>query len=183
MTNPPSVSNEGLQSDPLKINQLRTGDLVFFSGDTPLEKGCRWLTRCGFSHVGMILVENGKVYVWESDIGQSYKPGPRLIPLLEKLARYKGNKILGYRPYTGTDISHTNFLSLIEKYQDKKFDEYMLGWYTNGYIQTKGIYCSKLISIMYNDLGVMNSNIIDTCPRDWWLLNVGWLGKQQVYTF
>ena len=109
------------------MNNLTTGSLIFLSGDTYGERVCKLIDQSIFSHVGLVFVEDGVHYVFECDVGQGYKSGVRVIPLWDKLTRYKGCKIGAIRVLHCDD--HNNHISINpQKYLDLEFDSWMFSW-------------------------------------------------------
>ncbi len=78
-----------------KRDHLKTGDLVFFSGDHWLSGLIRWRSRSAWSHVGMVIKidEMDRIFVAESTL----EVGVRLIPMSFILKNYGGN----YNAYQG----------------------------------------------------------------------------------
>jgi hypothetical protein len=74
---------------------VRTGDLIFCSGNALMSKAIQWKSKSVWSHSGMIvrLEEMDRVFVLES----VETMGVRLIPLSKVLYDYEGNR----RPYQG----------------------------------------------------------------------------------
>jgi hypothetical protein len=71
-------------------DNLKTGDLIFFSGKHWLSDLIRWRSKSGFSHVGLVvrLPEIDKVFLIESIISH----GVRLIPFSGIYGDYFGDK-------------------------------------------------------------------------------------------
>lgn len=91
------------------LENVKNGDLIFFSGSSPSENMIKWYTSSKFSHVAMCVIEDEQpknnnisksknVFIVEADIGQGSKKGVRIIPFLKKIKRYSGiDKIFGWR--------------------------------------------------------------------------------------
>jgi Permuted papain-like amidase enzyme, YaeF/YiiX, C92 family len=88
---------------------LKTGDLIFFSGYHWLSGLIRWRTKSGFSHVGMVvkLDEIDKVFLIESVIGN----GVRIIPFSAIFLDYEGHQ----KGYNGRVMLASNSLLTAEK--------------------------------------------------------------------
>jgi hypothetical protein len=79
---------------------LKTGDVVLFSGKGGISTGIKWLTNSKWSHVGMVLrlPEWDAVMLWESttlnDIADvesgKERKGVQIVPLSERVKKYKG---------------------------------------------------------------------------------------------
>ena len=146
---------------------LKTGDLVFMSGNSVSEAIIRLFVRCEYSHVGMIFVSEGKTYVWEADVGQGKKEGPRLIEFDDKvLAFHKRSQYpIFVRRYTGPRIEDESMLKIIEKYVNKPMS--FAGWiYSDGPEETEGVCCSTLIGFTLRELGLFAGNPNFLSPRD-----------------
>jgi len=144
------------------LEEVGNGDLIFFCGDTPGERTCRWCTNTMFSHVGMLFKERNPesgedvIYVWESDLGQKTKDGPRLIRLDDKLKKYHGQNYFMWRKLKSNNPSTENIMKVVEKYKSYKFDDKMLSWWVSypflGFIHDsikdeKKVFCSELIAL------------------------------------
>lgn len=113
---------------------LKTGDLVLLSGDTQGEKLCRHFANSPFSHVAMVCVDTDLAsgqYILECDLGQGRKSGVRVIGLVEKLRRYKGQRVVGYKRLVSSQsntISSEELMRYVNKVMDVKQDNLMLTW-------------------------------------------------------
>lgn len=74
---------------------LKSGDLLFFSGDHWLSSMIRTRSRSAWSHVGIVLriEEMNRVFLVESVLGN----GVRMVPMSYVFKNYGGN----YQPYVG----------------------------------------------------------------------------------
>lgn len=155
-------------------------DLLFLSGNTSGEKTCRWFTGSCFSHVAMLfrtldVNDSTKTvaYVWESDLGCRAKDGPRVIRLKDKLKRYKGYRIGGYRKLIANSVAikpnESQLLDIITRYVDKDFDEYIMSWFVSGnnaisqaiYNTIKNedtVFCSELVASTLRDIKILPSD-------------------------
>jgi hypothetical protein len=159
------------------------GDLILMSGNTRGERVCRYFTDSIFSHVGLLFREIHPVtgedilYIWDSDLGQKTKDGPRILPLKDKLSRYHGYHFLSWRRlnFSAKDLNCStkdrptteNILKIVEKYKDYDFDEKMLTWWTsggflslfNGLFENKDkLFCSQLIALTLQSEGILNKD-------------------------
>lgn len=77
---------------------LNTGDIVLFSGKGIFSLGIKWITRCKWSHVGMIVMIDNVAHILESttmcNVNDIYlnKPisGVQVVPYAERVAAYDG---------------------------------------------------------------------------------------------
>lgn len=156
------------------LKGVQTGDLILMTGKTYSEKLIRRITRSPFSHVAMVVVEEGIVYLWESDVGQSRKEGSRVIELKEKLKRYKGEKKGLWLKWVDSPSTPrptvAQLLPIISTYKDITmpfgFEYYLFSGYPNSFIYNvmkptsngesipPDMYCSELIANTLQKLGI-----------------------------
>lgn len=83
--------------------QLKTGDVVLFSGKGGVSEWIKWFTGSKWSHVGMVMVLESydSVLLWESttlgdlpdvESGKSHR-GVQLVGLRERIAGYGGEEV------------------------------------------------------------------------------------------
>lgn len=143
---------------------VSNGDLIFFCGDTKGERTCRWCTNSMYSHVGMLFVEPDPnnnfetiVYVWEADVGQHSKRGPRVIKLIDKLKKYHGFPYFMWRRLQCSNNNRpttASILKVIEMYKSYEFDDQMLSWWFANcdmlqplFKSEFSMFCSELIAM------------------------------------
>lgn len=151
------------------LSQVKTGDLILLSGTSRGERLIRAVTRSPYSHVAMVVVENGTPYLWESDVGQRVKDGVRVIELREKLSLYKGEKIglwLKFKDETKRP-SRESIVALLNKYLDMKIPKcmeyYLFSSSPSSYFykeskEEDAMYCSELVAQTLQDLEVLDKN-------------------------
>ena len=118
------------------IATVDNGDLIFLSGSTFSEKTIKFWTRSHFSHVGIIVreidAESGESvpYILEADYGGGHKDGVRLMKLEDKLSRYRGSSIGGWRRRVGYRPKTDKMLKFVGELLDRNFemDPNMLCW-------------------------------------------------------
>jgi hypothetical protein len=152
------------------LKEANTGDLVFFSGTTLAERAIKIYTRSPFSHVGIIFKdvdEHGKQipFLWEADIGQSQKDGPRVIKLSDKIERWKGDRRIGFRKYKGDRPSKEVMMGIVSNYINLDMDSSMMSWLWSSYPSSKifqsnhdpkKVFCSELVAITLQTLGILS---------------------------
>jgi hypothetical protein len=140
---------------------LDNGDLIFFSGATKGEAAISTYTNCYFTHIGFLFREEGVVYIWEADLGQAYRGGPRVIRLKDKLERWKGEKIFCIKRYIGDRPQLNDILRVIQKYVEWDMDENMVSWFLPQFSHLlrdeKKLFCSELVIRTFVELGMMSS--------------------------
>ncbi len=162
---PPYIEKSDISSLSLDrfLDKVGNGDLLLLSGSTKGEKSCKWATGSVFSHVGFLFREvnpdgNNIVYIWEADVGQGSRNGPRVMALEDKLARYHGHKVLGWRQLSGPRPSLKEILKLVPKYSKKTLDTEMWSWVLNGFVKDdKKVFCSELTAMTLQDLKILDS--------------------------
>lgn len=137
------------------------GDLVFFSGKTYGDNICKFFSSSYYSHVGMLvreIDENGKnvLYIWDADIGQGMKPGPRLQPVSDKIKRYSGHKYMAWKKIKGNRPKTLDILKIVMKYKNYEQDTVMGKWIFDFFPRKdKHIFCSELIALTLQQLGIL----------------------------
>lgn len=176
---------------PKLMDQVSTGDVILMEGDSYGERVMKWCTRSIFSHVALVIRvkkyeesspdQEEIVYLWESDLGQKKKAGPRLIPLKEKLKLYKGSKIAAWRPLKSTSSakkpSPEDFISIVKKYLEYDMDHRVLTWWFAGWwnwayslFKTDNkMFCSELVASTLQEIGILKKDRQPAwyCPGDW----------------
>ena len=149
-----------------EMKNMKTGDLLFFSGLSTIDDVIKRYTSSYISHVGMIILENNVLYLFEADNGQGYKRGVRVIPLKEKLERYKGEKFYILRKID-VEISKDEILNEIKRYidMDLNVDNFLTKSNTEG---GKTTYCSQLIIDVLRDMKIYKNDVKNTSvtPKD-----------------
>lgn len=166
-----SLQNKELCEYSKFLKKANNGDLVLFSGDTRGERTCRWASGSPFSHVGIVFREflDGKniLYIWEADVGQGSRKGPRIMKLEDKIAKYKGFKILGWtalkeelRP------SREAILALVPDYRRYTLDNLMLVWVLSKLGLSKllsrrrdSVFCSELVALSLQRLKILEGSL------------------------
>lgn len=149
------------------LQHADNGDLVLMSGDTRGERVCRWFSHSMYSHVGILFREKHPqtgediLYIWDADLGQGMKEGPRVMPLKDKLQKYRGFPYIMWRkcsPSKGIDRPTTeNIMKIVEKYKDYEFDDYMWTWLLgpSWRMSTNSVFCSELVALTMQELGML----------------------------
>lgn len=186
------------------LAEAKTGDAILMAGHSPGERVMKSCTRSIFSHIGLLLREDDVVYVWDADMGQGIRDGPRLMKLSDKLARYKGFKHAAYIPLTCSERpTEAKMLEVISRYENLDMDPNVWAWWAahsptsalfNRLKNPSKVFCSELAAMTLQDLGVMRHEHIPAwySPGDWFErvsrlnshLNTGYrYGKAEFFTF
>lgn len=160
----------------LKDN-LQTGDLIFLAGTNCASELIGGIIDSPFIHIGMIIKENdGELYIWDADIGQKAKLGPRLMTLDDKFNKSHCKqigavmKLNGERKFTSEDLKR-----VIDQNINKSMDKYMYSWALGKIAKNENkVFCSELIAETYQELRIMSNekNAYDYGPDDFFFNRV-----------
>lgn len=153
------------------LDQSNNGDLIFFSGNTSGEKTCKYFTDTIFSHVGFLFREihpdTGEdiAYIFDCDLGQGTKDGVRVLPLRDKLLRYKGEHTGAFKKLIHGNKQRPNLINILDlvgKYSSIDFDDKIATWWFSNISwiyrkikNEKTMFCSELVALIYQDLGIL----------------------------
>lgn len=176
---------KGVISEPVLLGEnllskVQNGDLLFFAGTSQGERVIRFFHNSYYSHVCMVFRDpNGAIdetpentiFIWETDLGQNYKEGPRIMRLSEKLDRWKGSKIgmwLRYIPPDPLGLDRpltSDILAIAQEYLDAEIemDINMLSWFFSSWpesfifklLKNKKVFCSELVVDTLQRLGIV----------------------------
>ena len=134
---------------------VKTGDLLFFRGLSWVEKTIQSYTKCRYNHVAMVVVDRGSRFLWEADVGENYRQGPRLIPLELKLSKWRGTNEVALRPII-EELPIGQVLDIAKGKLDKAFDKSMLRWLLEWWPREEECYfCSELIAETLVGVGLL----------------------------
>lgn len=169
-----TTTNKNLTWISLKdvLQDAKNGDLVLLSGNTSGEKTCKWCTQTIFSHVGFLFREihpttkEDIVYIFDCDLGQETKDGVRIMPLRDKLYKYKGIRIGAFKKLIVRDgrerPSHKKIMELVKKYSPIEFDNRIATWWVANWkrIHTlvknpNTMFCSELVATILQDMNIL----------------------------
>jgi len=159
----------------LNLENLGNGDLLFLSGGTFSEKVIKFYHKSFYSHVAFIFedsrgVENptkeNTLFVWESDLGQNVKDGPRIMRLVDKLKRWKGDKIGMIRKYNGVRPTTIDIMNIAKLNLEKGMDASMISWFFSNYpdsyifkfLKGDNMFCTELVADTLQKLDIMESD-------------------------
>ena len=156
---------------------LKTGDLILFSGKGGISAGIKWATLSRWSHVGMILVlsEYDFVTVWESTTLSSVidldsktpKKGVQLVPLSARVASYDGE--IAVRRLLGHKIGEDDIKKLMrfrKKVTGTPYEQDKIELIKAAYDGPLGrnsedlssLFCSELVAESYQCLGLLSED-------------------------
>ncbi len=156
-------------------NDLKTGDIVLFSGKGGISTGIKWGTLSKWSHVGMILKlpEYNFVTVWESTTLSSTidldtntpRKGVQLVPLSARVNGYDGD--IAVRSLDGVSNNQINIAALMDLRRDvtgRPYEESKIELVKAAYDRPLGrnsedlssLFCSELVAEAYQRLGLLD---------------------------
>lgn len=157
--------------------QLKTGDIVLFSGKSGISAGIKWMTLSRWSHVGMILrlPEYDFVTIWESttlsnlvDLDtKTPTKGVQLVPLSDRVDKYQGEiavRQLRELELTKTDID--NLMALRRDITGRPYEEDKIelikaaydGPFGRNAEDLSSLFCSELVAEAYQALGLLDES-------------------------
>ena len=152
-------------------SDLKTGDVILFSGRGLISWGIRKFTKSPYSHIGMVVRIDGwdLLMCWESttlsdvadiDSGKNVN-GVQIVPLSERVNRFKGRVV--YRrlihPVIESDMIKLMALrkTLIGRpYEKNKWDLIRSALSPFGMVEDlSSIFCSELVAYSKQTLGIL----------------------------
>ncbi|MDG5788366.1 hypothetical protein QA612_12830 [Evansella sp. AB-P1] len=164
--------------------QLKTGDIILFSGQYKISKLVEKLEHSDWSHVGMVVRPDpkGEIYFFEStaltnledELFHDNKTGPKLVKLYDRLKTY-GEDLTPYVPplyavrsivLTDTSIDETILYNYINKVhgipnpnQWEMIWEVLEGRFLHISSKKSDYTCSKLVAELYEKLGLFKPKL------------------------
>jgi len=155
--------------------QLRTGDLVLFSGKSAVSNIIKLFSGGKWSHVGMVLIVeefDRMVLLWESttlsnipDI-ESRAPtkGVQLVPLSQRIATYEGEVTVRRLNKEISDGMHTKLSGARKELSRKPYERSQIELLKAAYEGIGGassgedlssLFCSELVAEAYQAMGLL----------------------------
>jgi len=153
---------------------LKTGDIVLFSGKSPVSAMIKLTTKSPWSHVGMVmrLESYDTVLLWEStglkDIPDvedgTAEMGVQLVPMSERVASYDGEVSLrSIDNYTCDETTYQTLSKFRRAERKKPFDWNILEAFKAAYDGPFGknnedfaaYFCSELVAETYEKMGLL----------------------------
>lgn len=165
---------------------LKTGDIVLFSGGSGISNGIKWATFSDWSHVGMVLVleEYDFVCLWESTTTGGIKDlksgkvrkGVQLVPLSGRVRQYDGK--IAVRRLMGVSFSSDDVSALMrlrKKLARRPYEKNKLELLGAAYDSFGGansedlssLFCSELVAEAYQSLGLVKSGKKDKASNEY----------------
>ncbi len=155
-------------------NELKTGDIVLFSGKGAFSDIIKYGTLSKWSHVGMILhiPEYDFLTVWESTTLSNVKDlesdmprkGVQLVPLSDRVQKYSGD--ITVRQLKGADLPENSLRKLMElrkelrgkPYEKSKIELFKAAYdgpFGHNIEDLSSVFCSELVAEAYQRLGLL----------------------------
>lgn len=167
---------------------LRTGDIILFSGHGAISNLIKLFTKSEWSHVGIAL-RNGTtdLYIWESTtlsdvddvIDHIKKKGVQLVSFAERTEKYHGKIAVRHLQGVTMDDAEADALKqLIIELENRPYEEHLIDllkssvdtygkeWHNEGDLSS--LFCSELIATAYQHLGLLNKTEVadEYTPKD-----------------
>ncbi|WP_432452066.1 YiiX/YebB-like N1pC/P60 family cysteine hydrolase [Agarivorans sp. QJM3NY_29] len=157
------------------LNQLKTGDLVFFSSKGLGSSLIRVGTFSPWSHVGMVLqlANYDFVTLWEAVpsrdgfclYAQRASKGVQVVALEERVAQHQGD--VAVRQLMGEELNQAaldNLMQLLEQLQGRRYEQDFwqltrAGWdgpWGGNSQDLSSLFCSELVAAAYQRLGLLD---------------------------
>ncbi len=158
-------------------DNLRTGDIVLFSGKGGISAGIKWATLSRWSHVGMVvrLDRYDFVTLWESTTLSNVKDldshtarkGVQLVPLSKRVEKYSGE--IAIRQLSGVTLGEQDIQSLMQlrreisgrPYEKRMLELIKAAWDGPGGHNEEdlsSLFCSELVAEAYQRLGLLDES-------------------------
>jgi len=171
-------------SFPEIVEDLKTGDVVLFSGKSGFSRSIKWFTVSRWTHIGMVLrlPEFSEPLCWESlripeipdVVDGTMKSGVQLLSLPERVRT--SNAEIGIRqlnkPITST--MHSAVLDFRETVRDRPYETSMLelvraawdGPFGKNSENLSSLFCSELVAEAYQAMGLLPCDTTGGTPSN-----------------
>ena len=155
-------------------DELRTGDIVLFSGKGAVSNIIKLATSSAWSHVGMVLrlPQSGAVFLWESTtlsnlkdvVDGKAKRGVQLVLLSDRLRTYDGRaQIRHLESFDVTEGMYYNLMQFREDVRGRTYEESRVELAKAAYDGPLGaneedlssLFCSELVAEAYQRLELL----------------------------
>ncbi len=167
-------------------NQLKTGDIVLFSGKAGISRLIKWYTVSPWSHVGMVIKEPSydSVLIWESlsksslpDVQSGLiQPGVQLLALSERIKHYKGQVALRQIAPELSQVQQDKLKQLRQELSGRPYEQSTLALIQAGSNRLFGkneenlesLFCSELIAEAYQCIDFLPESLASNkySPKD-----------------
>lgn len=160
------------------VENLRTGDLILFSGTCFVSRLVRLFTRSKWSHIGMVIIDPAYPIplIYEASHGTSLigidvkrqTSGVQLLLLRDRIRTFRGDMVV--RRLQGTSISLENradLLSLRKELVGRPFEQskwQLVAAEFDSYFLPRGhdlssVFCSELVAECYKTMGLLGQDL------------------------
>ena len=155
---------------------LKTGDIVLFSGKGVISYGIKLVTKSKWSHVGMVLrcIHLEAVFLWESTtlsdvkdaIDGRAKRGVQLVLLSDRLQNYKGEAAVRHmQDYEVNEDDYKKLIAFRQKVKNRDYEQDKRELIKAAYDGPMGhnqedlssLFCSELVAEAYQEIGLLTS--------------------------
>lgn len=157
---------------------LKTGDIVLFSGKGAFSSVIKYGTMSRWSHVGMVLniPEYDFLTIWESttlndidDLATGMpRKGVQLVPLSDRVQKYSGD--IAIRHLQGDTLAETSLKSLMklrkelkgkryERSKGEMFKAVYDGPFGTNSEDLSSLFCSELVAEAYQSLNLLSDKV------------------------
>lgn len=155
-------------------SELKTGDIVLFSGNGFISKMIKWITNSEWSHIGIVIniEEYDFVTVLESTTLSNlpdlqtgeYVKGVQLVPLSARIAKYDGK--IAVRQLIRSDDGSVDTRSLMDfrreiigrKYESSEAELIKSATIGTNEEDLGSLFCSELVAECYQRMGVLTEH-------------------------
>ena len=153
---------------------LRTGDIILFSGKGGISHAIKLTTNSKWSHVGMVLrlPESQAAFLWESTtltnlkdaIDGRVKRGVQLVLLSDRVRTYDGEASIRHlHGYTVDNHSYLNLMQFRQEVRGRAYEQDKLeliraaydGPFGHNQEDLSSLFCSELVAEAYQRLGLL----------------------------
>lgn len=161
--------------------ELKTGDIVLFSGKGGVSEWIKWFTRSDYSHVGMVLriPKFEIVLLWESttlcnvkdvEAGRELQ-GVQLVPLSDRVKKYSGDIAIRRLDYGDAENDMEKMVYALEQKRTelkrRPYEEKIRELIRSAYDGPLGentedlssVFCSELVAEAYQAMGLLPQDI------------------------
>lgn len=144
--------------------ELSTGDLIFVNYNSKYGKLIRTCIGSIWSHVAVVLAQNGTSYIVEVFNYSGDGPEGLCVTPLQEWIGLNIGRVCGYKKYTGDAISSTQLADILKDYNGVKVDMDLLNWISCfRHIPNKQLrssvkshyFCSEFIALLLQRLQVL----------------------------
>lgn len=157
---------------------LKTGDVVLFSGKGAISHGIKLFTFSKWSHVGMVLrlPDTDTVFLWESTtlsnladaIDGKNKKGVQLVLMSERIRTYDGDACVRHlQDFEVDNVKYEKLMALRKTLRNKPYEKDQIELIKSAYDGPWGhneedlssLFCSELVAEAYQCLGLISNKV------------------------